>query len=88
MAKDEDGRTFFGMSASAAEEKEAGRQREVGLSKTGAGAGFALEPRGVAGLVVSIFAGPTAADPIKASPGRRGSLRMNPRRLRALFPEA
>ena len=88
MAKDENGRTFFGISAAAAEGKEAGRQREVGLGKTDAGAGFALEPRGFAGLVVSIFAGPTAVDPIKASPGVRGSLRMNPRRPRPLFAEA
>lgn len=82
------GAHFFRISAAAVEGKEAGRQREVGLGKTGAGAGFALEPRGVAGLVVSIFAGPTAAGPIKASPGVRGSLRMNPRRPRPLFAEA
>ena len=62
VAQDEGGRTFLRVSSAPPDEDQAAQQGEVGRGVAGAGAGFVLEPGGVAGMVVFVFDAPPAAD--------------------------
>lgn len=62
IAQDEGRGAFLRVAPAPPDEDEAAQQREVGRGVASAGAGFVLEPGGVAGMVVFVFDAPPAAD--------------------------
>jgi len=62
IAQDEGRGAFLRVATAPPDEDEAAQQREVGRGVASAGAGFVLEPGGVAGMVVFVFDAPPAAD--------------------------
>jgi len=62
IAQDEGRGAFLRVATAPPDEDEAAQQREVGRGVASAGAGFVLEPGGVAGMVVFVFDTPPAAD--------------------------
>lgn len=62
IAQDEGRGAFLRVAPAPPDEDEAAQQREVGRGVASAGAGFVLEPGGVAGMVVFVFDAPPGAD--------------------------
>lgn len=61
VAQDEGGGAQFGVALAPPDQHEAAQEREVRGGVAGAGAGFVLEPGGVAGVMIFVFDAPAAA---------------------------